>query len=76
MLKGALIPKIVALLKREKSNKGKAGQVMENAKKEGLLLGKGGRWGNVVRIAPPMLLSESDLADGCDQLDRALAAIR
>lgn len=54
---------------------GKAAQLMELAKKEGLLLGKGGRWGNVIRIAPPMLISESDLAEGCKQLDRAFAAI-
>jgi len=53
----------------------KAAQLMELAKKDGLLLGKGGRWGNVIRIAPPMLISEADLAQGCDQLDRALAAL-
>lgn len=54
----------------------KVNQVMELAKKEGLLIGKGGRWSNVVRMAPPMLISESDLLDGCDKLDRAFAAVR
>ncbi|MBL4685648.1 MAG: aminotransferase class III-fold pyridoxal phosphate-dependent enzyme [Nannocystaceae bacterium] len=55
---------------------GKVNQLMELAKKEGLLIGKGGRWGNVIRMAPPMLISESDLLDGCDKLDRAFAAVR
>ena len=31
----------------------KTNALMEAAKREGLLLGKGGRWGNVIRIAPP-----------------------
>ena len=49
-------------------------RVFEAAKVEGLLIGKGGRWGNVFRIAPPMLISESELADGVARFDRALAA--
>ena len=55
---------------------GKASQLMEAAKREGLLLGKGGRWGNVLRIAPPMLIGDAELRDGCDRLDRALASVR
>jgi alanine-glyoxylate transaminase / (R)-3-amino-2-methylpropionate-pyruvate transaminase len=50
-------------------------RLMETAKKEGLLLGKGGRWGNVLRIAPPMLIEETELDEGCDRLDRAFAAL-
>lgn len=55
---------------------GKAAQLMEAAKREGLLLGKGGRWGNVLRIAPPMLIGDDELREGCDRLERALAAVR
>jgi 4-aminobutyrate aminotransferase len=55
---------------------GKAGQLMEASKREGLLLGKGGRWGNVLRIAPPMLIGEDELREGCDRLERALGAVR
>ena len=55
---------------------GKTGQLMEAAKREGLLLGKGGRWGNVLRIAPPMLIGEDERAEGCDRLERALAAVK
>ncbi len=55
---------------------GKTAQLMEAAKREGLLLGKGGRWGNVLRIAPPMLIGDDELREGCDRLERALAAVR
>jgi 4-aminobutyrate aminotransferase/(S)-3-amino-2-methylpropionate transaminase len=55
---------------------GKTGQLMEAAKREGLLLGKGGRWGNVLRIAPPMLIGEDAVSEGCDRLERALGAVR
>jgi 4-aminobutyrate aminotransferase-like enzyme len=54
---------------------GKAARLMEAAKREGLLLGKGGRWGNVLRIAPPMLIGDDELREGCDRLERALAAV-
>lgn len=62
--------------KTKEPSAAKAGAVMEAAKAEGLLLGKGGRWGNVIRIAPPMLISESDIDEGAAQLDRALATIK
>jgi 4-aminobutyrate aminotransferase-like enzyme len=55
---------------------GKAAQLMEAAKREGLLLGKGGRWGNVLRIAPPMLIGDDELRTGCERLERALMAVR
>lgn len=48
---------------------------MEAAKKHQLLIGKGGRWGNVLRIAPPMLISETELKDGIEIIDKALAEV-
>ena len=48
---------------------------MEAAKKHQLLIGKGGRWGNVLRIAPPMLISETELKDGIEIIDQALAEV-
>jgi 4-aminobutyrate aminotransferase-like enzyme len=48
---------------------------LEAAKKNKLLLGKGGRYGNTIRIAPPMLISESDLREGCRLIDQALSEI-
>ena len=55
---------------------GKANQIMEAAKREGLLLGKGGLYGNTMRIAPPMLISQGDLAEGLGRMDTALASVK
>jgi 4-aminobutyrate aminotransferase-like enzyme len=49
--------------------------LMEAAKREGLLLGKGGLYGNTIRIAPPMLLSTGEMQEGCRRLGRALEAV-
>jgi 4-aminobutyrate aminotransferase len=61
--------------KTKEPSPGKAARLMEAAKREGLLLGKGGRWGNVLRIAPPMLITDDELREGCDRLERALAVV-
>jgi 4-aminobutyrate aminotransferase-like enzyme len=49
--------------------------LMEAAKRHGLLIGKGGLYGNVIRIAPSMLISRAEVDDGCQRLDQALAEI-
>ncbi|MEX1362795.1 MAG: aspartate aminotransferase family protein [Nannocystaceae bacterium] len=54
----------------------KASRLMETAKDQGLLVGKGGRWGNVLRIAPPMLIEDDALIEGCDKLEQALAGVQ
>ena len=46
---------------------------MEQAKKEGLLIGKGGIYGNVLRIAPPLTLTEGEADEGYTMLERAIA---
>ncbi|GGP67042.1 hypothetical protein GCM10010185_44870 [Saccharothrix coeruleofusca] len=43
--------------------------VLEGARERGLLVGKGGLYGNVIRLAPPMTLTE-------DELEEALAVLR
>mgnify|MGYP001429686002 CR=1 FL=1 len=53
----------------------KAGRLMETTKDAGLLVGKGGRWGNVIRIAPPMLIGDDELEEGCTKLEQAFAAL-
>ena len=50
------------------------GRVFEEAKKRGVLLGKGGLFGNVFRVAPPMLISQDDLEHGLKVLEESLAA--
>ena len=47
-------------------------RVMEAAKAEGLLIGKGGRYGNTLRIAPPLTLTEEEAEEGLDKLTRAI----
>ena len=49
---------------------------LEAAKKHGLLIGKGGLYGNVIRIAPSMLISKSEIDDGCQRMERALAEVK
>ena len=49
---------------------------LEAAKKQGLLIGKGGLHGNVIRIAPSMLISKADIDDGCKRMERALAEVK
>src|SRR2546425_6989899 len=49
---------------------------LEAAKRQGLLIGKGGLYGNVIRIAPSMLISKSDIDDGCQRMERALAEVK
>ena len=49
---------------------------LEAAKRQGLLLGKGGLYGNVIRIAPSMLISAADIDDGCRRMERALAEVK
>ena len=49
----------------------KAGALLEAAKAERLLIGSGGLYGHVIRIAPQMLMSEDELADGLERLGRA-----
>jgi 4-aminobutyrate aminotransferase len=45
---------------------------MENAKENGLLVGKGGLYGNVLRIAPPLSLTEAEADEGFDKLEKAI----
>jgi alanine-glyoxylate transaminase/(R)-3-amino-2-methylpropionate-pyruvate transaminase len=53
----------------------RAGQLMERAREQGLLLGKGGLYGNVIRIAPPMRIGKGEVDEALVRLGRALAAM-
>jgi len=50
-------------------------QVMENCKEMGLLVGKGGLWGQTLRFSPPMCLKERDADFLIDVLDCALETL-
>jgi 4-aminobutyrate aminotransferase len=47
--------------------------VMEAARANGLLIGKGGLYGNTLRIAPPLSLTEEEADEGIDLLESAIA---
>jgi alanine-glyoxylate transaminase/(R)-3-amino-2-methylpropionate-pyruvate transaminase len=52
-------------------------EILELSKAQGLLLGKGGLFGNVLRIKPPMCLTIDDadfLADCLDEVIQALSS--
>lgn len=51
-----------------------AALALEETKSRGLLIGKGGLHGNVLRIAPPMTLTVNETQEGLDILRDALAA--
>jgi alanine-glyoxylate transaminase / (R)-3-amino-2-methylpropionate-pyruvate transaminase len=53
----------------------KTNQFMEAAKRHGLLLGKGGLYGNVIRIAPSMLVSAAEIDEGAARMKRALSEV-
>lgn len=47
-------------------------EIMERARENGLLIGKGGLLGNVLRIAPPLSLTEDEAAEGLERLSDAV----
>jgi 4-aminobutyrate aminotransferase len=53
-------------------NPAAANMVMEETKKDGLLIGKGGLFANCLRIAPPLSLTEAEADEGFEILERAV----
>lgn len=53
----------------------RANAVINAARQHGLLIGKGGLYGNVVRITPHLNVSAEDMQTGCELLGRALADV-
>jgi len=51
----------------------KAVRLFEETKRRGLLIGKGGLYGNVIRISPPLVVSASEVDDALRILDESLA---
>ena len=50
-------------------------EVFERCKDLGLLIGKGGLWGNTLRIKPPMCLTAADADFMLEVIDEALTAV-
>ncbi len=51
------------------------GRVFEECKKRGLLVGKGGLYGNTIRMGPPLTLTEDEAREGLAILIAAIAAV-
>ncbi|MEQ9077872.1 MAG: aspartate aminotransferase family protein [Sandaracinaceae bacterium] len=49
--------------------------LFEETKKRGLLIGKGGLWGNTVRIAPALNIGEDEIREGLKLLGESFAAM-
>jgi len=52
-----------------------ASKLMEETRARGLLVGKGGKHGNVIRMAPPLTLTEAEADEGLDILADSLRAL-
>jgi alanine-glyoxylate transaminase/(R)-3-amino-2-methylpropionate-pyruvate transaminase len=52
-----------------------AAEVMERLRALGILVGKGGLFGNVLRIKPPLCITAADVDFALDALDRVLAEV-
>ena len=50
-------------------------RLFEETKKRGLLIGKGGLYGNVLRIAPPLTVSAAEVDEALTKLEEAFGAI-
>jgi 4-aminobutyrate aminotransferase-like enzyme len=48
-------------------------KVFEETKKRGVLIGKGGLYGNVIRIGPPLVATKDNMDELVTALDEALA---
>jgi adenosylmethionine-8-amino-7-oxononanoate aminotransferase len=50
-------------------------RVFEETRRRGVLIGKGGLWGNIIRIGPPFIASKSDVDEFIVALDSAFASL-
>ncbi len=51
-----------------------SGRLLDAAKDRGLLVGKGGLYGNVIRLAPMLAISQEEMDEGIDALISAIEA--
>jgi len=51
-------------------------QFMERCRGNGLLIGKGGLFGNVIRLSPPLNISEAQVDEAIELMDKSFAEMR
>lgn len=78
-VRGMGLMQALELVKDRKSKEpaGEAtGQVMERARQNGLLIGKGGLFGNTLRLAPMLNTTKSDVDEAIRLLDKSFSEVR
>ena len=50
-------------------------RIFEKTREFGLLIGKGGLWGNVIRLGPPLICSKNDVDEAVRSLERAFQVL-
>jgi 4-aminobutyrate aminotransferase-like enzyme len=50
-----------------------ANQLLERTRANGLIVGKGGLFGNVVRMSPPLNIAKADIDQALAMLDQSVA---
>jgi len=76
-VRGMGLMQAIELVEDRESKKPAAAQsamLMEATRENGILVGKGGLYGNVIRVTPPMNVGKSDVDNFIDALDKSLAA--
>ncbi len=53
----------------------RAGRLLEECRERGLLIGKGGLYGNVLRIAPPMTVTEQEIDTAAEIIAESVSVI-
>ena len=66
---------LVKDLRTKEPAKEECAQILETCKEMGLLLGKGGLWGQTIRFSPPMCLHEGDADFLLEVLDQAFQKV-
>lgn len=51
-------------------------QILEASRRHGILIGKGGLYGNTLRVTPPLNIAKSDITEFLARLDRSFAEVR
>jgi alanine-glyoxylate transaminase / (R)-3-amino-2-methylpropionate-pyruvate transaminase len=70
--KGLMIGVELVKNKKELLSKEKINQIFENIKEKGILLGKGGLKGNILRIKPPMCINIQDATKCVEAISEVL----